>query len=126
MSSSILESTKLMLGIPVEHTAFDLPIIGHINTVLADLTQLGVGPEAGFEIVNNEAVWADFLGPNPQLNAVKSYVYMRVRLLFDPPSIGFVLSAMKEQIDKMEWKINVLVDNEVSPAIVVPSIPEEL
>lgn len=125
MSNSILESTKLMLGIPAAHKEFDAAILSHINSVLADLSQLGVGPLGGFEIFNDEAVWADFIGVNPELNAVKSYTYLRVRMLFDPPSIGFVLSAMKDEINKMEWKINVLVDNEIPPPL-VPTIPEEL
>lgn len=125
MSTSILDSTKTALGITEAQHAFDSTLILHINTVLADLTQLGVGPAAGFEIMSNAEIWTDFLGPRPELNAVKSYVYLRVRLLFDPPDIGFVLTAMKEQIDKMEWKINVLVDHTilVDP---VPVVPEEV
>jgi hypothetical protein len=114
VTQSILDSTKIALGIPPEHTPFDAMIMLHINSVLADLTQLGVGPVAGFEIQTKDQVWSDFLGVNkPELNQVKSYMYLRVKLLFDPPEIGFVLNAIKEQIDKMEWKINVLVDNEI-------------
>ena len=126
MSQSILESTKLALGVSVDQHAFDSMLTMHINSVLADLTQLGVGPQTGFEIQTDAEVWSDFLGVNkPELNQVKSYVYLRVRMLFDPPDIGFVLTAMKEQIDKFEWKINVLVDHEILRDPPTPLVPTQ-
>lgn len=107
---SILETTKKILGIDASYTAFDTDITIHINSALSTLTQLGVGPAEGFMIVDQTQLWADFIGSDPRLNAVKTYVYLRVRLLFDPPSTSFHLVAMKEQIQELEWRLQVTVD----------------
>lgn len=108
MSASILDSTKKVLGIDADYTAFDMDIIMHVNSALATLNQLGVGPEEGFSIEDNSAEWGDFLGDDPRLNQVKSYVYLKVRVVFDPPTSSFVLSAFQEQIKEHEWRINVV------------------
>lgn len=120
MSASILTSVKQTLGLAEDHTAFDAEIMTFINSVIADLTQLGVGPSEGFEITSSEEIWTDLLGTNLRLNMVKGYIYKRVKLLFDPPEIGFVLTAMKEQINKDEWRINVEIDSQIPDAVVVP------
>ena len=109
---SILDSTKKILGIDQSYKVFDLDILTHINTVFADLHQLGIGPEDGFAIEDEQAVWSDFTEGNVLLNAVKTYVYLRVRLLFDPPGTGFALNAMKEQIKEHEWRLNVYREGE--------------
>lgn len=104
---SILNDIKKVLGLAEDYHAFDLDVIMHINAVFADLHQIGVGPETEFAIQDDTAQWSAFLD-TPHLNAVKTYMYLRVRLLFDPPSSSFVLEAMKEQINKMEFRLNVV------------------
>ena len=107
MTNSILDSTKKILGIEADYTAFDVDIITHINSVFSTLTQLGIGPEAGFMIEDAGPVWADFINSDLQLNAVKTYVFLRVRLLFDPPTTSYHINAIKEQIQELEWRLNV-------------------
>jgi hypothetical protein len=104
---SILEDTKKALGLAEDYTPFDQEIVLHINSVFGDLTQLGIGPPTGFEIEDSEAKWVDYLGTDARFNGVKSYMYHRVRLLWDPPQLGYVLDSIKEQIEKAEWRLNV-------------------
>ena len=110
---SILTSIKKLLGIMEEYDHFDNDIIMHINTALMTLSQIGVGPETGFLITNDEATWADFLRSATNIEAVKSYIYLRVRILFDPPSSSSVIEAMNRQIQELEWRLNIQVDKEV-------------
>lgn len=107
MTESILDSVKKVLNLSSDYTPFDQDIIMHINSVFSTLNQLGVGPENGFMIEDKDAVWSDFLGGDLRLFNVKTYVYLRVRMLFDPPTIGYLVEAMKEQIKELEWRINV-------------------
>lgn len=107
MSDSILKSVKKILSIPDDYIAFDQDVILHINSVFSTLTQLGIGPPEGFMIEDDTTEWVAFLGSNLELNAVKTYVCLRVRLLFDPPSTSYAVEAMKEQIQELEWRINV-------------------
>lgn len=104
---SILNSTKKILGIDKDYTAFDVDVITHINTVFAVLNQLGIGPEEGFVIEDAVPTWDAFLGDDPLLNSVKTYVYLRVRILFDPPTTSFLLESLKEQYKELEWRLNV-------------------
>jgi hypothetical protein len=105
MEMSILNSTKKILGIAEDYTAFDLDIITHINTAFSTLAQLGVGPAVGFMIEDDSTSWADFLVDDLQLNSVKSYVYLRVRLLFDPPATSYLINAYEDQIKELEWRL---------------------
>jgi len=107
MDSSILTSVKKILGIDDSYEAFDVDILMHINSVFLILQQLGIGPSTGFFIEDKTAKWSDFLGVDPNLNAVKTYVYLRVRLLFDPPQTTFHINAINEQIKELEWRLNV-------------------
>lgn len=108
MEPSILNTIKKILGIAPEYTAFDLDIMTHINTAFATLTQLGVGPPTGFTVDNVADEWDDFLDPaDHQYNAARSYVVLRVRLLFDPPTAGYLITAHQEQIKELEWRLNV-------------------
>lgn len=104
---SILTTIKQMLGPSAEHTYYDPEIITHINTVLFDLTQLGVGPAEGFFIEDDTSVWNDFLPEPGKLEAVKTYIYQRVKLIFDPPTNASVIASMERQIEKFEWRINI-------------------
>ena len=107
MTDSILDTTKQMLGIPVEETGFDVDIMTHINAVFSTLTQLGVGPEDGYMIDGNTTEWSDYLGTDPKLNSVKTYMVLRVRLMFDPPSTSFQIESFKGLAEELEWRLNV-------------------
>lgn len=110
-TESILTSIKKMLGITEEYTAFDSDIVMHINSVFLTLYQLGVGPADGFSISSKEEVWTDFIDSSNLLNAVKSYIYLKVRLLFDPPTSSSAVDSIKNMISEFEWRINVEAEN---------------
>ena len=103
---SILTSVKKLLGIDEEYEHFDADIIMHINSVFAILTQLGVGPSEGFSIEDKEATWDDYFGEAGEYHSVKTYMYLKVRLLFDPPTSSAVMEAMNRQISEFEWRLN--------------------
>lgn len=105
--SSILTDTKKILGISDEYTAFDTDIIVHVNSVFSTLNQIGIGPEQGFEITDDSAEWVDFLGDDLRLNSVKTYVYLRVRLVFDPPATSFVIASLEKQLEELEWRLSI-------------------
>jgi hypothetical protein len=109
MSTSILDTIKAELGLEADYEAFDKELVTHINSSLAQLTQLGVGSSSGFVITDKTATWAQFFGEadDPVLAHVKSYIFLNVKLLFDPPQVGFVLTAMKQQVEKFEWLIEI-------------------
>lgn len=110
MEISILTSIKKLLGIAEDYTEFDEDIITHINSVFLNLTQLGVGPEEGFMIKDYTAVWEDFINDSIQLQAVKTYVYLKVKLLFDPPLSSSVTESNNRMIAELEWRLNAAVD----------------
>ena len=111
MDDSILDSIKKILGMPPAYDAFDADLVIHINSVFGILAQLGVGPEGGFSISDNTTLWKAYLGDSKDLEMVKSYIALKVRLVFDPPTTGAVMDAMKEQIREYEWRLNVQVDH---------------
>lgn len=111
MDDSILDSIKKILGMPPDYDAFDTDLVIHINSVFGILAQLGVGPEGGFSISDNTTLWRAYLGDSKDLEMVKSYIALKVRLVFDPPTIGAVMDAMREQIREFEWRLNVQVDH---------------
>lgn len=107
---SILTSIKKMLGIDEQYKQFDSELIMHINSVFLNLTQLGVGPSVGFSIIDDLDTWEDFIGDSDQLQAVKSYMYLKVKLLFDPPLSSSVIESINRIIAELEWRLNVAVD----------------
>ena len=107
---NILDSIKKLLGIDEMDFNFDQELIMHINSVFMVLNQLGVGPVGGFKISSNEEVWTDFLGTRLDLESVKSYIYLKVRLLFDPPQNSFLVGAIEKQIEENEWRLKVQVE----------------
>lgn len=109
---SILTSIKKMLGITEEYEHFDADLIMHINSVFMILTQLGVGPDKGFSISGKDEVWSDFLAEEKELELVKSYMYLKVKLLFDPPLSSAVIEVINRQINEFEWRLNAAVDPE--------------
>lgn len=106
MIQSILNSTKKLLSQNPDDPSFDDDVLIHINSVFADLATLGLGPDEGFEIADETTTWDSFI-EGPKQNRVKSYVYLRLRLIFDPPSNPTVLNSMERQIEKYEWLLNV-------------------
>ena len=112
---SILTSIKKLLGIAQECTDFDMDLIIHINSVLMILTQLGVGPEKGFTIGDSRDLWKDFLEDDlSKLEAVRTFVYLKVRLIFDPPSNSAVIESINRTISELEWRLNVAVESKTN------------
>lgn len=105
VQGSILDTTKKMIGFDWDYTAFDIDIITHINSVFFTLQQLGVGPEGGYSISDNTKTWADYMAGD-NIEAVKSYMYLKVRLIFDPPANSFTQDAMKNAATEFEWRLN--------------------
>lgn len=105
---SILQSIKKLLGMTEDYTAFDADIIIHINSVFMILNQLGVGPTNGFSISDENTVWSDYSPEdNKNFEAVKTYIYLKTRMVFDPPMSSAVMEAMKQMISELEWRLNV-------------------
>lgn len=102
---SILISIKKLLGIDEEYEHFDTDILIHINTVFMNLTQIGVGPAKGFTILGETEVWSDFVGDTIKMEAVKTFVYLKVRLIFDPPANSFLIEAINNQLGEIEWRL---------------------
>ena len=106
IQDSILLLIKKKLGIAPDYHAFDEDVITDINTVLFSLNQLGIGAE-DFSIKDETALWSDFLGDSKNYESVKTYVYIKVRLMFDPPTSSFVIAALEKQASELEWRLNV-------------------
>lgn len=107
MADSILKTTKKMLGLGEDNTPFDSEIVMHINSVFTTLSQLGIGPANGFMIVDDSATWDSFIGQDLNLNQVKTYMGLKVRMTFDPPATSFAIGAFEKQIEELEWRMNV-------------------
>lgn len=102
---SILTSIKKLLGIAEEYEHFDSDLIMHINSVFTILTQLGVGPSEGFFIEDDTSTWSDFIPDGRNYESVKSYMYLKVKLLFDPPASSVVVESMNQMIKEFEWRL---------------------
>lgn len=105
LNDSILDSIKQPLGASPDDTTFDPDIIIHINGVFMTLAQLGVGPDVGFYISDNTALWGSFVSDKFITEAIKSYMYIRVRLIFDPPASSVMVAALEKSADQYEWRI---------------------
>lgn len=104
--ASILDVTKVQCGIDPEDTSYDLEIIIHINTIFFVLKMLGIGPDNGFSIIDKNAKWSDFIGES-EIHAVRTYMGLKVRMLFDPPTTGPATQAMERQATHLEWLLNI-------------------
>lgn len=107
MTDSILTSIKKLLGMTEDYTVFDTDIIIHINTVFMTLHQLGVGPEEGFRIEDEWATWDEYITEEDNLDAVKTYIYLKVKQVFDPSLSSAVKESMNSVINELEWRLNV-------------------
>lgn len=105
--SSILNDTKQVLGLEPDDENFDVDVLMHINSTISRLTDLGVGPDDGLIVIDDSQAWDLLTDSDNGLNRVQSYVYLSVRLLFDPPATAHHMTAMQAQIDKLEWLLNV-------------------
>lgn len=105
MGDSILSSIKKMLGLADDYDAFDLDIINFINTAFMTLRQIGVGPAEGFSITGDFETWDNFTDIS-KIQAVKSYVYLSVKQVFDPPATSFAIEATERQTRELEWRLN--------------------
>lgn len=108
---SILTSIKKMLGIAEDYEHFDTDLVMHINSVFTVLNQIGVGPLKGFMISDKSAKWSDFLADDSQYELVKSFMYLKVKLLFDPPLSSSVIESMNRMISEFEWRLQVAADS---------------
>ena len=107
MEDSILKNVKKNLGIEADDTSFDEDILTHINSVFATLNQLGLGPADGFEVTGEDELWSTYLAGNLNRASVRTYMYLKVRIFFDPPTTSFHLEALNRQATELEWRLNV-------------------
>lgn len=110
LPDSILDTTKKSLGLDADYPAFDIDLILLINSAFSTFNQLGIGPLEGFMIEDKNKLWSEFTQDELKINSVKTLMYMKVRYLFDPPTLSFVLTALENQIKELEWRLNAVVD----------------
>lgn len=109
MNDSILSTIKKLLGVPEDYEVFDTDIVMHINSAFSTLLQLGIGPKTGFYITGITESWADLIDNNADMFLfVQQYVYISVKLMFDPPTSSFVLDAYNKRLDELTWRLNVM------------------
>ena len=110
MGESILTSTKKLLGIEDNDTSFDLDVLIHINTTIAALYQLGASSDSLFEITDEKGKWSDYITDTNMLSFVKTYMYAKVKLIFDPPQSSAAVEALNKIASEQEWRITVRSD----------------
>ena len=120
--TSILDTIKKALGLATDDTTFDVDIIMNINSVLMTLNQIGVGTDTCYSITDKDNTWSQFLGTATNLEAVKSYMYLKVRLLFDPPTNSIMFDSMNRQITEFEWRLQM----QAEKYLPIPSSGEEI
>ena len=113
MNDSILTTIKKLLGIAADDTSFDVDVIVHINMAINVLLQLGVGPTTGFSITGDTETWSDYISDMSKLEMVKTYIYLKVKLVFDPPAQSRVIESYENQIKELDFRLNVQVDPEM-------------
>lgn len=107
--NSILESVKTMLDIDIDDAAFDVDIIFGINTCFAILQQMGLGPKEGFNVVDNTQEWLDYI-EGPMMSMIQQYVYLKTKVIFDPPNNSYLLTNYNERIAELEWRLHVIAE----------------
>lgn len=113
MEQSILITTKKVLGLEAGYTPFDVDILLHINSAFSTLVQIGVDPLQGFFVDDETSTWEEIDAPTEWLNLIRTYVFLKVRMLFDPPTTSFLLEANSNQLKEYEWRINVFREGEL-------------
>lgn len=108
MEESILKTIKKLIGLAEGYTVYDEDVKVFINGAISTLTQLGIGPSAGFMIEDATTTWGAFVGDDPRLSAVKTYIHLRLKLIFDPPQTSFAITAFEKQIEELAWRLNVV------------------
>lgn len=123
----ILAETKVSLGLdPETDSGFEGELVLFINSVLSEFNQLGIGPDDGFEIfADADGAWSDFLGNDPRYNMARSLLHLKVKMMFDPPSLGYLITAYEKMIEKYEWRLNVMRETIVHPIEDDEDVPEE-
>lgn len=111
MEESILTSIKLMLGMTADYTPYDQQVLMCINTAMNALTQVGIGPVEGFTIRDASTTWEEWIGTDPRMEAAKSALFIRTKMLFDPPANGVMDEAYKEQLAEIEWRLKSTIDH---------------
>lgn len=122
---SILTEVKKTMGIAEDVDVFDTDIRMHINSALGTLNQLGIGPEGGMEVIDDAQKWSDLLLTDLTFNPVKSYIYLRVKMLFDPPANSWTNTAYEHQIEQLEWRINAAREHELPVPVHEPTFIDE-
>lgn len=105
IQDSILETVKNLIGVASECADFDTNIMVHINSAIMTLRQIGIGPKNGFSVRDSSSTWTDYIDDINLYESVKDYIYLKVKIVFDPPTSSYVLEAMKEQIKELEWRL---------------------
>ena len=106
MTDSILTTIKKMLGIHEEIEDFDMDLIVFINSALAELNQLGIGPKDGFQISGKEETWKQLYNGRKIFNDIKTYIFLKVKVIFDPPQVASLNSAYENQLKEVTWRLN--------------------
>ena len=125
MENSILLSTKKVLNVSPDDPSFDMDILTFINSAFSTLHDLGVGPVGGLVIEDEDAEWDELGEPMYQLSMIKTYTFLRVRMLFDPPGTSYLINAMNEQINSHEWRLSVNRENSEWVSPIPPAVPYE-
>lgn len=112
MENSILLTIKKLLGLSDDYDAFDMDIMIHINMVFNILNQMGVGPKEGYMITSPSNTWDEYIRDSRKLEMVKTYIYLKVRQIFDPGTSSALNNAIEAQISELEWRLHVQVDPE--------------
>lgn len=107
VTNSVLKTVKSALGVGTDYAPFDAELIVHINSVFSTLHQLGVGPKTPYMIFDDNNKWSEFIQDNDAIHSVKTYVYARVRLIFDPPTTSFAINAFENLCKELEWRLRV-------------------
>lgn len=111
-STSILDDVKKMLNIPPEDDSFDTDIIIDVNSAFSTLNQLGVGPNEGFHIVDKNTVWNDYIDDSILLEHIKTFIYLKVKMIFDPPLNGSIMQSFERQLGEIEWRIHTRIESQ--------------
>lgn len=106
VNESILNSIKKLLNISKDDTSFDTDIIIHINSVITSLLQIGIGKE-NFRVVDKDTKWTDYISKDENIDYIKTYIYLKVKMIFDPPANGSIMQSFNETIKELEWRLHI-------------------